>query len=205
MPQLTVVAGPNGSGKSTLIRYLLSQNIFLGHYINADDIAQKQRLSGEIGSRQAQRIADNLRKTYLEAKSDFSFETVMSHASKPEFMETARSNGYHVTLYFVCTDAPVINVSRVNYRVKHGGHDVPVDRIITRYYRTLELLPRAIAASDVTVLFDNTEDRTLNIKKALRPVARVVRNSFGLLQKDFEEWPPKWANDVLKIIDLNSH
>ena len=104
MPNLTVIAGPNGSGKSTLIRYLQVQKIELGSYINADDVAKVPGLSGESGSKRAQQIADKLREFYLQNEQDFSFETVMSHESKPIFMETARSAGFHVTLYFVCID-----------------------------------------------------------------------------------------------------
>jgi predicted ABC-type ATPase len=197
VPKLTVVAGPNGSGKSTLIRYLQSQNIALGTYINADDIAKAQNLSGEDGSKEAQRIADGLRDHCLKNRSDFSFETVMSHESKPMLMEQARAAGFHVTLYFVCTDNPQTNVSRVDYRVQHGGHNVPVERIIARYHRTLELLPRAIRASDLTVMFDNSVDRMTDLNSTLRPILSFRRTTENVIVKEFEERPPIWAKKLL--------
>lgn len=55
-----------------------------------------------------------------------------------------RKRGFDVTVYFVATRDPEINVNRVERRVDLGGHDVPKDRIIARYFRTMELLPEAI-------------------------------------------------------------
>ena len=86
MPKLTVIAGPNGSGKSTLISYLRSNGFDLGTYINADDIAAEHRLAGEAGSKKAQELAEDAREACLHATKDFTFETVMSHPSKTDFM-----------------------------------------------------------------------------------------------------------------------
>jgi predicted ABC-type ATPase len=178
-PSLVVIAGPNGSGKSSLIRMLTVQSGFnLGTYINADDI--------EIGlhaisdpqarSREAQRISDEMRAACLTKGKPFSFETVMSHPSKIELMNEARRTGYHVSLFFVAVDNPSLNIERVGVRVSQGGHPVPTDRIISRYGRTLALLPRAILAADEVVMFDNTATG-----KGPRSVALVTRQEGGFL------------------------
>jgi predicted ABC-type ATPase len=195
MPSLTVVAGPNGSGKSTLIKYLQRQGISLGNYVNADDIAKYLGLTGEQGSLLAQRIADEARDYHLKSGHDFSFETVMSHESKTQFMARARGAGHFVTLYFVCTDSPLKNVERVKFRVAHGGHDVPVDRIIARYHRTLHLLPEAIRNSDKAVLFDNTQDRSSKPAAGLRPIMSLVRFE-DRMKIDFQEDLPNWSRPI---------
>ena len=41
-------------------------------------------------------------------------------------------------------------------RVQDGGHDVPADKIISRYERSLALLPEAVRLSDRAYLFDNS-------------------------------------------------
>jgi predicted ABC-type ATPase len=157
MPILTVFAGPNGSGKSSLIASLRDQGIEFGAYYNADDIA-----AGLIGrpdevARLAQEIVREKRAEALAESIDHSFETVMSHVSHIEYMRTARESGFEVRLFFVATDKPEINLGRVANRVAHGGHDVPQDRIISRYYRCLENLPSAIATSDSAWIFDNSQ------------------------------------------------
>jgi predicted ABC-type ATPase len=93
----------------------------------------------------------------VAARQSFTYETVMSSGDKVDLLEHARSLGYRTYTYFVCTDRPDINVGRVAYRVSQGGHHVPVDKIVARYGRSLQHLPRAIASSDRAYLFDNSD------------------------------------------------
>jgi predicted ABC-type ATPase len=157
VPVLTVVAGPNGSGKSTLIAMLREQGIELGVYFNADDIAKDLKGPAIHVARQAQEIVRAGRAEALDRGISHSFETVMSHISHVEYMREARAKGFEVRLYFVATDHPEVNVMRVANRVSHGGHNVPKDRIVSRYYRCLKNLPAAIATSDTTLIFDNSQ------------------------------------------------
>ncbi len=155
-PVLLMIAGPNGSGKTTLTRQLQADGLDLGTYINPDDIAQE--LSGSYAERvaDAQTIADEMRQHCLHRRESFSFETVMSHPSKIDVLKQAKALGYFNVLYFVGTELPELNISRVRQRVGLGGHDVPDDRIIARYSRAMTLLPLAIAQCDRVVLFDNS-------------------------------------------------
>jgi predicted ABC-type ATPase len=101
-----------------------------------------------------------LRQKLLQQKSAFTFETVMSHESKVELLQQAQAAGYRTYLYFVATDDPAINISRVRNRVKLGGHDVPDDRIEKRYHRSLGLLMDAIRHANRAYIFDNSGDST---------------------------------------------
>lgn len=92
----------------------------------------------------------------LQAQVSLSFETVMSHESKVELLSDASKAGFRVYVYWVSTEHPDINVSRVEQRVRHGGHDVPEDRIVERYVRSTRLLPRAVEAAHRAYLFDNS-------------------------------------------------
>lgn len=83
----------------------------------------------------AQIIARYFRQALIKAKRRFSFETVFSHESNLDDMRKAQAAGYKVYLYFVSTESPEINKYRVALRVKEGGHNVPPDRIESRYYR----------------------------------------------------------------------
>ena len=92
-------------------------------------------------------------------KKDFIFtiETVMSHESKLDFMRAARERGYRIYLYYISTSSPEINVGRVATRVLSGGHNVPEDKIKSRYERSLRNLHEAILLSDRAYIFDNSE------------------------------------------------
>lgn len=139
-----------------MIARLQADNVRLGEYINADDIAATLVGSYEDRVRAAQAEAGRRREACLRERRDFAFETVMSHPSKVELLERASAEGWFVILYFVATDNPAINVSRVAGRVQRGGHDVPESRIRERYRRTLALLPRALDAAETAALFDNS-------------------------------------------------
>jgi predicted ABC-type ATPase len=197
-PFLLIIAGPNGSGKSTLTKSLLGAGIDFGIYINPDDIAETLDLPEPQRSAQAQVIADFERDACLRRRESFSFETVMSHPSKIDVMIRAHRAGYDVTLFFVATSDPEINVRRVENRVAKGGHDVPHDRIRARYARSLGYLAHAALVARRTVVFDNSalvgnaaHATVVNVKSGLRPVAEVIRTDDRIdirLEDDVPEW-----------------
>ncbi len=100
--------------------------------------------------------ADFIRHKLIECSKSFTFETVMSFPDKVEFLRTAQSRGYRTYLYYVATEDPAINISRVRYRVKMGGHSVPEDKIVSRYKRSLDLLKEAISFTNRAYIFDNS-------------------------------------------------
>lgn len=155
-PFLTMVAGPNGSGKTTLTKLLRARGVDFGEYINPDDIADDLVGSYDVRVTRAQAAADRRRDACIEAKVSFSFETVMSHPSKVEVLTRAKTAGFFVQLFFVGIDDPQTNIERVALRVAQGGHDVPRDRIVARWHRTMALLHRAVAICDRSFIFDNS-------------------------------------------------
>lgn len=112
----------------------------------------------DINSYFASVCADFIRKKLLEYKKSFTFETVMSSYDKIELLKVSKSLGYRNYLYYISTSDPSINVSRVNNRVSFKGHDVPEDKIISRYYRSLGFLKEAVKLSDRAYIFDNSSD-----------------------------------------------
>jgi len=104
----------------------------------------------------ASAVADFVRRKLLLARRTFTFETVMSSRDKVEFLQQARVSGFRTYLYYVATEDPEINVSRVRNRVRSGGHPVPEDKIRSRYVRSLDNLLDAITNADRAYVFDNS-------------------------------------------------
>lgn len=76
---------------------------------------------------------------------------------KVEFLAAARAQGYCVILVFFGLDSAEPSRGRVLQRVRDdGGHDVPDDRIETRFPRTLENLRRALPRVDIALVLDNS-------------------------------------------------
>jgi len=73
-----------------------------------EQISEKQiRFSHlDIDSYLAARIIDFIRIEFLRLKVSFTFETVMSHISKVEFLSEAQIQGFKTYLYFVSTVDP---------------------------------------------------------------------------------------------------
>lgn len=101
-------------------------------------------------------IAAYIREKLLEGSYRFTFETVMSHPSKLEFMKRAKEKGFKVYLYFVSLRDPQLNKLRVRTRVSQGGHAVDEQKIEERYKRTMGLLFDALKIADNAYLFDNS-------------------------------------------------
>jgi predicted ABC-type ATPase len=103
--------------------------------------------------------ADFIRHKLLESGTSFTFETVMSSPDKAAFLKKAQVTGFRTYLYYVATEDPIINISRVRNRVRLGGHPVPEDKIIARYGRSLGLLADAIRFTNRAYIFDNSKRR----------------------------------------------
>ncbi len=148
-PELIVFAGPNGSGKSTITKMAK----VIEPYINADDI-KRTILCTNL---EAAEIAGKLRYEAISKGIGFTFETVLSTTRNLELIEYAKSQGYFIRCIYVLTDNPSVNIARVMTRVAAGGHDVPVDKIVSRYHKALALIPRLLKACDICHIYDNTE------------------------------------------------
>ena len=132
-------------------------------------------------------LSDFLRRKALEISKSFSFETVMSSPDKIELLEEAQGRGYRTYLYFIATEDPFINLGRVRNRVAEGGHDVPEEKVVARYRRTLDLLPRAIRASNRAYFFDTTTEESWHFAEI------TEGKSVELKSNEIPEWfKPIW-------------
>jgi predicted ABC-type ATPase len=111
----------------------------------------------EMNSYYASVLTDFLRRVALAESRSFSFETVMSAPDKVELLYEAQQQGYRTYLYYVATEDPEINLSRIDVRVAGGGHSVPAEKVKARYHRSLALLPEAIRCADRAYLFDTSK------------------------------------------------
>lgn len=111
-------------------------------------------------------LADFLRRKLLAGAVSFTFETVMSERGKVDLLGEAQRLGFRTYLYYVATEDPEINVSRVALRVTQGGHDVPKDKIVSRYHRSLSLLGEAARQADRAYFFDTSEPESLFVAES---------------------------------------
>lgn len=101
-------------------------------------------------------FANFLQDRFIERGESFSQETVFSHPSKVTALKKASESGYRTYLYFIATAAPEINACRVANRHSQGGHDVPTEKIISRYSRSIAQFRLAIPYLSRAYVFDNS-------------------------------------------------
>ncbi|MDA8336062.1 MAG: zeta toxin family protein [Peptococcaceae bacterium] len=192
-PVLWIFAGPNGSGKSSITSGIYAESPDIPEtYINADVIAQERG----IGALEAASIAQAQRDAAFEARGSFVMETVMSMPDKIDLMRQAKTLGYQVRLIYVTTQDPKINVRRVKWRHEAGGHDVPTDKIFSRYDRSMGYLPEAFAIADAARIYNNSFDD---------PVLLVEKTPDNIVL--YEQAPPsKWTRaNILALIGMQDN
>ena len=130
-------------------------------YINADEIKKNLKCT----DLEAAQLAERQREAHLEQMNEFCFETVLSTERNIKLLQKARQRGYFIRCYYILTADPMINVLRVKSRVEAGGHDVPEDKIVTRYDRALNLVKELVKLCDVCQIYDNSGNRLFRIFK----------------------------------------
>jgi predicted ABC-type ATPase len=194
-PRLIVVAGPNGSGKTTITDKLLRHEWMEGCvYINPDQIAQIEfgDWNRPENVLKAVQRAQEMREACLSSGTSLAFETVFSAPDKVDFLHRARTAGFFVRLFFICTDDPTINAQRVALRVMEGGHDVPIAKIISRYYRSLANCVVVVPWIDRAYLYDNSVTDA-DPRLMFRVMEGRIAKSYGAMAP----WAEKVANTLL--------
>jgi predicted ABC-type ATPase len=152
-PVMVAIAGPNGAGKTTFYHaHIAPAGLRL---VNADRLADELK----IDSYQAARVADSLRRELVRQRTSFAFETVFSDpvGSKLRFLKETAASGYSVALCFVGLSSAKLSAERVAMRISQGGHDVPREKLKTRFPRTLANLASAITDLPHVLIFDNSD------------------------------------------------
>ena len=138
---LYIISGPNGAGKTTASYTVLPKILNCMEFVNADEIARglspfnPEGTAIEAGKLMLKRIDELLQK-----EESFSIETTLSTRSYFKLVEIAHQKGYNVTLLYFWLESPEQAIERVAERVSKGGHDIPKDVIIRRYWAGLNNL-----------------------------------------------------------------
>lgn len=160
-PKFWIVAGPNGSGKSSLYDQTdiesFGRSIWI---INPDLLAARIRSVELLDLHEANLEAVRRIEAWLEASiqahQTVGVETVLSTPKYQRLVSAAKSRQFEVNLIYVLLRSPDLCIERVRLRVAKGGHDVPRQKIVDRWYRSLGQLPWYLEQADRAWLFDNS-------------------------------------------------
>jgi len=161
LPWFWIVAGPNGAGKTTLVEKGIIQAI-AGHdlvTLNAD-VRTRELLAADPlmpdANLQAAIETDGRVAACIEQGVDVLVETVFSSDKYLDDIERARTLGYQVGMIYVGLASSRDSIRRVALRQARGGHDVPPDKVVSRWFRSIAMLGRMADKLDRLFVFDNT-------------------------------------------------
>jgi predicted ABC-type ATPase len=141
MSNLYIIAGCNGAGKTTASFTVLPDMLDCEEFINADEIARGlSPLNPEKAAIEAGRLMLGKIDKLLSNRIDFAFETTLSTKSYINTIAEAKEKGYQITLVFFWLDTVELAIERVKTRVVEGGHNIPEEVIVRRYYAGLKNL-----------------------------------------------------------------
>jgi predicted ABC-type ATPase len=133
-----IIAGPNGSGKTTFASEYL-QYATVSEYISADAIAEKlvsKPADLDKVKIQAGRLFFQEIHRLVEAEKDFVVEVTLSGKGFERIISRLKRAGYTVAIVFIFLKSAETCVARVRNRVIAGGHNVPTEDIVRRFYRS---------------------------------------------------------------------
>jgi predicted ABC-type ATPase len=165
MPKdIIILGGPNGAGKTTAAGELLPKELGIREFVNADEIARGLSPFNEAGAALAAgRLMLKRMHDLVEDGESFAFETTCAGRAYIPLLARCRADGWRVTLLYLWLPTPKAALDRVARRVRAGGHAIPPDVVVRRYWNGLNNMRNFyLPLADIAAIYDNGDKgRTL--------------------------------------------
>ena len=143
----------------------------------------------------------------LDNFEDFTFETVLSTDRNINLLKKAKEKGFFIRCIYVLTSDFRINVARVRMRESMGGHPVPEDKIKSRYYKALKLIPELVEICDLVQKIIN------NLSVEICDIVHIYDNTtvpFRIFKKRkdvYYHWENKYwdYSDIEKLTGIKEY
>ena len=171
-------------------------------YFNPDEAtARILAANPDISTAEANSAAWHEGKRLLERaiaeRLDFAFEATLGGHTISALLDEALAGRIDVRMWFVGVSSPELHIARVRSRVARGGHDIPEEKIRTRYDRSrihlIELMPRLTELR----VFDNSRDADPHAGRVPQPTL-ILRLAKGKILDMVElSKMPHWAKALV--------
>lgn len=149
-----LIAGPNGSGKSTLAHTHFTDIIERGDFLNADDIAASiSPDTPRLAAAEAGRLLITARNTAIAEGRSLVIESTLASRTLLRSTRMARESGYMIGLIYLWITDPELCNQRIAVRVEKGGHFIPPEIVVRRYWKSLQMLPLFLAEAHEASIF----------------------------------------------------
>jgi predicted ABC-type ATPase len=200
IPCIYVLAGANGAGKSSIAGAMFLQQGT--EYFNPDEAARQiQTVNPGITQEQANSAAWHegvrLLKRAIVERGNFAFETTLGGRTITALLESAPSSAVELRIWFVGLSTPELHIERVRSRVEHGGHDIPEEKIRTRYDQSRLNLIRLLPKLTELRVYDNSEeaDPRAGFAPEPKPILHLAHGK--IISSCALGDTPEWAKPIL--------
>lgn len=202
-PVIFVLAGVNGAGKSSVGGAMLREHGL--PWFNPDDFSRELVARSGVSKDVADSDAWAYGKARLEAAiadgTDFAFETTLGGSTIARLLGEAAAT-HDVTMIFCGLDSVERHIGRVSLRVRHGGHDIPEDRIRQRWASARENLIALLPRLAHLQVFDNSREAAPGTDIP-NPVLILEMKDGRVLYPDHDdvealEATPEWAKPIVE-------
>jgi len=147
----TIIGGVNGVGKSSLTGVLVRKNSDLGLVIDTDKINAEYGGDRIKGGKEAIRLIDEC----IRKGISFTQETTLSGVRTLKTIRRAIEADYYVKLCYIGVSSCEESLSRIENRVRKGGHDIPSEDVKRRYDKRFSDLAAVLPYCSEAEFWDN--------------------------------------------------
>jgi predicted ABC-type ATPase len=164
MPEIVIIGGPNGAGKTSASRRVL-QVFGILQFVNADEIARGlSPFDPEHSALSAGRLMLERMRELVGSRRSFAFETTCAGRAYLPMLQKCKADDWRVTLVYLWLASPQDAVDRVARRVRRGGHSIPREVIVRRYWAGLSNMRLLyLPLADVAAIHDNADGQGILI------------------------------------------
>lgn len=151
MKKFTIIGGVNGVGKSAFSGVLSKIDTELGIIVDADSLTAKKGGDKMRGGKEAVRIIADC----LEKGVNFTQETTLSGKKTLRTVISAKEKDYFIRLFYIGIGSAEESISRIENRVRKGGHNIASEDVKRRYEKRFEDLLLILPYCNEIQLYDN--------------------------------------------------
>jgi predicted ABC-type ATPase len=198
--RIYVLAGVNGAGKSSIAGAMFEAAG--AAYYNPDEaaralIAGNRRLTQTEANSVAWRNGVRLLNRAIEERLDFAFETTLGGNTIPRLLAHAASEGIAILVWYVGLANAELHITRVEERVRRGGHNIEEADIRRRYEHSRLNLIYLLPLIEGLRIFDNSFDADPNQGKTPKPKLLLHIEKQRILGPSDLTGTPKWAKPII--------
>ncbi len=179
--EVAIIAGANGSGKTTFAKFFYNKYPF--EFVNTDEIAKELNPDNvDKVKLQAGRLFIERTEALLTNNDSFFVESTMSGKYLIRLINKLKQRDYVVKIIYLFLENPAICIERIKERVIKGGHHVPSEDVIRRYFRSkVNFWDIYKSMADMWCLVYNSEEQFMEI--AIGTKDTYIVNSDELFNK----------------------